>query len=489
MTRARPLAITVAAGAAAFALLALLGGCALGPDYERPESDPPAGFRTAEAVTATAASLADLPWWEVFHDDTLTSLIREAIANNYDARIAVARIEQANGGVWVARADFLPHAAYEAFATRGANTFLLNPFPGGVVASSPFFLGALTAAWEIDVWGRIRRSTEAAKAALLASEEGRRAIWLSLVSEVGGAYFELLELDAELEIARRNTASFRESYRIFDLKLKGGVGSKLETARAEGALASAAATIPDIERQIAQKENEINYLLGRAPGPITRTATLLGSRGPPEIPSGIPSMLLERRPDIREAEQELVAANAQVGVALTNFFPKIGLSAIAGAASVELNDLTRMSSGLWGVGATMAGPLFQGGALLGRYKAAKGFRLEQELRYEQAVVAALREVSDALIAGEKLKEEQEEVARAVIALDDAVTVSIERYQAGQSSYYEVLEAQQQRFPAETTLARITRDRLLIIVQLYKALGGGWHLDDESFASGRERPPP
>jgi multidrug efflux system outer membrane protein len=300
------------------------------------------------------------------------------------------------------------------------------------------------------------------------------------VSDVARAYFELLALDRELEIAKKTTASFEESLRIFDQKLKGGVGSKLETSRAEGALASAAATLPDLERAIAQKENEINFLVGRAPGPVTRTASLLGVEAPPEVPAGMPSTLLERRPDIREAEQQLVAANAQIGVAVASFFPKIGLSAIAGAASVEIQNITKGPAGLWAIGAQAAGPLFEGGALIGQYDAATAARAEAELRYEQVILGAFHEVSDALIANAKLREVEAQEARAVTALEEAVTIAAQRYQAGQSSYYEVLEAQQQLFPAETALVRTQRDRLLVIVLLYKALGGGWKLDDEAF---------
>jgi multidrug efflux system outer membrane protein len=476
-----------AAGAAAVALLLAmtLGGCALGPDYERPKIEAPPAFRSADGAGATAASLADIPWWDVFRDDRLAALVREALADNYDARIAAARIEQARAGIWIARADLFPHAGYEAVASRGLNTFAGEPFPTGATSAGPSFLGALNATWEIDVWGRIRRQTEAARAELLASAEGRRAVWLTLVSDVGRAYFQLLELDKELEIARRSTASFGESLRIFDEKLKGGVGSKLETSRAEGALAGAAATIPSLEREIAAQENELNLLLGRGPGPVSRTATLLGIKPPPEVPAGLPSSLLERRPDVLAVEQQLVAANAAIGAALANFFPKFGLSAIAGAASVQLADIAKGPGGLWSVAASATGPLFEGGALVGRYDQAKALRLEGALRYQETVLGAFRDVSNALIANAKLREVEVQQAHAAAALEEAVTVSTQRYQAGQSSYYEVLEAQQQLFPAQTALARIQRDRLLAIVQLYKALGGGWKLDDEAFAGRKE----
>ena len=384
-----------------------LAGCAMGPDYERPPVEFPDGFRTTASVTSDSVeSLADTPWWTVFHDEELADLINEALASNYDARIAAARIEQARAGVWVARAGLLPQVGYTGAATRGDHTFLGNPLPpgaGGGAPSAPFFLGALSAAWEIDIWGLLRRETEAAKALVLASEEGRRAIWLSLLSEVATVYFELLELDLELDIARRTTQSFGESFRIFEARRLGGTGSKLETMRAEGALRSTAANIPDLERRIAKQENALCFLLGRPPGPIPRTATLLGVTAPPQVPTGLPALLLERRPDIRAAEAQLVAANARVGEALASFFPRIGLSTIVGAGSIELNKIANVPAQLWQIGTTVSGPIFDGGTRIGQYDAAKAVRTEEELRYREAILAALHDVSDALIDHEKLE--------------------------------------------------------------------------------------
>jgi multidrug efflux system outer membrane protein len=461
-------------GLLALAAGAFTGGCALGPDYERPKVDAPTGFRGLETTAATRESIADQPWWEVFQDADLEALIREALENNYDARIAATRIEQASAGVTIARSGFFPHAGYQGGAAQGQNTFLGNPVtPPGKTDVTSSFLGALSASWEIDLWGRVRRETEASEAELGASEVARRGIWLSLVSDVSQVYFELLELDKELAIARTTVDSYGQSLKIFNERLKGGVGSKLETARAEGAQATVAASIPDLERRIGQKENQLNLLLGRLPGSVARTATLLGKKAPPEVPVGLPSALLERRPDILEAEQHLVAANAKIGVAVASFFPKIGLTAIAGSASEPLKDLAKGSSGVWGAAAMLSGPIFEGGSLVGGYEVAKAQSDEAALIYRQTVLRAFHEVSDALIARPQLERVHTEQARAVAALEEAVTVAVQRYQAGRSSYYEVLEAQDQLFPAQTALARTDLARLVVVLRLYKALGGGW----------------
>lgn len=296
---------------------------------------------------------------------------------------------------------------------------------------------------------------------------------VSLVADVAQAYFELLELDLELEIAKRNTLSREETLRIFTQRLEGGVASKLETASAEALVSSVAASIPELERQIVLKENQINVLLGRNPGPVSRNATLLEQVEPPEIPAGLPSALLERRPDIRQAEQNLRAANAQIGVAMANFFPQIGLTTVFGKTSPELSAFTAGTANLWAVAGTMTGPLFQGGTLVAQYRQAKAAWEEARLAYEQVVLNAFQEVSNALISRQKLATARAQQARAVKAYGDAVQVSTKRYVFGKASYYEVLLSQQNLFPAETILAQIELSRLLTVVQLYKALGGGW----------------
>ena len=453
-------------------LLAFLGaGCALGPNYARPPVNAPENFRGAITPTEQA-SLGDLPWWTIFKDQKLHRLITEALENNLDLRIAVTRIEQARQISAQARGRFFPQIGYDGVIANGRNSTLGSPTYNGGQTQDTALLD-LNVFWEIDFWGRIRRLNEAAQAQLLATEEGRRGVVVSLVSGVAQAYFELLELDLELQIAHRNTQSFEETLKIFTQRLEGGVASKLETSSAEGLLGSVAANVPELERQIVLKENQINVLLGRNPGPIERKAALLEQSSPPEIPAGLPSQLLERRPDIRQAEQNLRTANAQIGVAVADFFPRIGLTSLFGKVSPELSDFTGGTANMWALGGTMTGPVFQGGARIAQYRQAKAVWEEARLRYEQTALNAFQEVSNALISRQKLEAARAQQARAVNAYDQAVRVSLKRYVAGKASYYEVLQNQQNLFPAETSLARTELNQLLAVVQLYKALGGGW----------------
>jgi multidrug efflux system outer membrane protein len=378
-----------------------------------------------------------------------------------------------------ARSQFVPSATYGGTVSRGRNELFGSPFDnGGATVNSA--AATLNAFWEVDLWGRVRRLNESARARFLASEERRRGVRLSLLSEVATAYFQLVELDEELQIASRTTNSFAESLRIFSRRLEGGTASALESSRAEAAFDDAAAALPAIRQRIAITENQLSILLGRNPGPIQRTTSLLRQETSPEIPVGLPSALLERRPDIREDEQLLRSANAQVGESIAEFFPKIGLTALLGKVSPELSAFTLGSANVWGIAAEGTGPLFQGGRLVGQYRESKAGREEAKLRYQQTILNAFREVSDALVAREQLAEMREHQAHQVGALEQAVKLSSERYVAGKASYYEVLEAQQQLFPAELNLARTQRDQLLAVVVLYKALGGGWQ--DETQAT-------
>jgi multidrug efflux system outer membrane protein len=338
------------------------------------------------------------------------------------------------------------------------------------------FLGALSAAWEIDVWGKTRRSSEAAFAEFLASEDGRRGVLLTLVSDVAQAYFELLELDARLEIARKTTDAYQGIYNLFQDRLQFGVASELQTSRAEGSLASAAATIPELESQIAAKENQISTLLGRNPGPIPRGMPLFSQAVMPTVPAGLPSALLERRPDLRRVEQDLVAANAQIGVAKADFFPQLSLTGLLGKASPELSAITSGAATIWSIAAGLAGPIFQGGRILGNYRASIAAWEQVKFQYEKAVITAFQEVSSGLVALDKLAGAETEQARSVRALEKAVQIANDRYFYGLSSYFEVLEAQQQLFPAQNAQAEIRANRLLAYVGLYKALGGGWQTD-------------
>jgi multidrug efflux system outer membrane protein len=447
----------------------LFAGCAVGPNYKRPQVDSPAGFRDDNGPTNT--SFADLNWWQVYQDPILQALIREALTNNYDLRIAVTRVEQARAVAMQARSQFFPSVNYSGVVSQGRNDLFGSAFPNnGSTTSSA--VATLNAFWEVDLWGRVRRLNESARAQFLASEDARRGVRLSLLGDVATDYLQLLELDQELEIAGRTTNSFGESLRIFTDRLKGGTASDLEASRAEAALAGATATMPAILNQISTTENELCILLGRIPGPITRASQPVVPM-PPEVPAGLPSTLLERRPDVRQTEQLLRSATALVGESTAEFFPKIGLTALLGRISPQLSAFTLGAANAWGIGAEAAGPLFEGGRLVGQYRQAKAARNEARLRYRQTVLTALRDVSDALITRERLGQTREQQIREVAALERAVKVSTERYLAGKASYYEVLEAQQQLFPAQIDLARTQRDEQLTIVSLYKALGGGW----------------
>ena len=454
--------------------IACLGGCAVGPNYERPIIHSPETFR--DDSDATSSSFADLNWWQVYQDATLQALVREALTNNYDLLIAATRVEQARAIVMQTRAQFVPTVDYSGALARGRNDLFGSTFPnnGGVANSA---VASLNAFWEVDLWGRVRRLNESARAQFLARQEARRGVRLSLLSDVATAYFQLQELDQELEIASRTTNSFGDSLKIFTQRVQGGTASDLETARAEAALHDAASAIPFILEEISIQENQLSILLGRNPGPIARQPGGSGEMLPPQVPAGLPSTLLERRPDLREAEQLLRSANAQVGEAVAEFFPKIGLTALLGKISPELSAFTLGGANAWGIGAEAAGPLFEGGRLVGQYRQTKAAREEARLQYRQAALNALRDVSNALVTRQRLEEIRGQQSWQVDALARSVKLSTERYNAGKASYYEILESQQQLFPAQLNLARTKREQLLAVVALYKALGGGWQ--DES----------
>jgi multidrug efflux system outer membrane protein len=429
----------------------------------------PSSYRGAEKPL-DGKPFADLPWWEAFGDPTLKALVEEALAANYDARIAAARVEQARYNVGVTRADLMPQVGYEGSAARG-KVFVAPKIPN---QTGDIFLGAFQMAWELDVWGRIRRATEASLADLFATEDVRRGVVLGVITSVAQAYFELRELDLELEIAQHTRDSFQQTHDLFMRQLTGGVGNALATSRAEGALADAAATVPEIEQQIIAKENQLCLLLGRKPGPIARGAALVDQPRAPLVPPGLPSSLLERRPDVLAAEQNVVATNALVGVAIGNFLPRFGLTSVYGGQSSDIDQIVKSAGQVWAIGASITGPLFQGGRL---YYGYKGSVVEWQVAtyaYEQAVLAALGDVSNALTAREKNAAANIERKRGVAALRESVRLSLARFNGGLANYYEVLQAQQELFPAELALARNELGELSSTVQLYRALGGGWH---------------
>jgi outer membrane protein, multidrug efflux system len=467
-----------------FTLLLLVQGCAVGPNYVRPKVNVPTEYHGAEA-SAQQASFADLPWWEIFKDERLKELIQTALANNYDLRVAITRIEQSRQIAAQARAQYFPFINYSVSSSDGRNEFVGTIAPNGGQTKGAF-VAAASAAWEADVWGRLRRLNESARAQYLSSEEARRAVMLSLVSDVAQAYLQLLALDLQLDIAKQTTASFTETLKLFTDRLEGGIASKLDTSRAAAALGTAAASIPELEREIALTENQISVLLGNNPAEIQHTAKLLDEIIPPDVPAGLPSALLERRPDVREAEEQLRSANAQVGVATANFFPQIGLTALLGRASTPLSALSSGQANVWSVSGNLAGPIFQGGALQAQKRQAVAFWEQTKLQYEQTALNAFLDVSNALISRQKYEGIQKEQAYAVQAYQESVKIALQRYLAGKASYYEVLEAQQQLFPAEISLAVTELNRRVVIVQLYKALGGGWNLKDPDWAGPKSQ---
>jgi multidrug efflux system outer membrane protein len=461
--------------AAALLALGALSGCAVGPNYVRPEVESPEGYR-GELDAPEAASIADLPWWEVFEDEVLHQLIVEAVNENYDLEIAIRRVEQANALVGIAQAPFYPQVGVQGSAGRQR----APQFQNQSADTYSLFYGAFALAWEIDIWGRIRRSNEAAQEALLATEQFRRGVLLSLVTRVAQSYLELLELDRQLEIALETAQSFQETLDLFTRRYQGGVGDRLQVARAEAALAQTLAQVPDVERRIVAQENAISVLLGRNPGEIPRGTPLVDRAAPPATPPGLPSTLLERRPDVLEAEHGIASANAEIGVAVANFFPRIGLTALYGGQSTELKDIVKDNFNLWNVAGNVAGPLFQGFELLEQYRAQVSGWEETKAFYEQTVITAFAEVSDVLTAQTKFGEARAEQERAVLAYQESVRLSLLRYNSGLAGYFEVLEAQQQLYPAEVALARVQLDQLLTVVTLYRALGGGWQLADDQW---------
>ena len=358
----RNLTRVIAAG-----FICILSGCLVGPRYQRPVVTAPPVSRGQ--ATAQAASLADLPWWDVFQDETLRGLVKTALASNNDLRVAVKRVEQARQAMVQAHAEYMPGVGYEVGLSQGKNEALGNPAGSSGIWRGAIAVG-LAASWEADVWGRIRRLNEYALANYLASEQGHRGVLLSLVGSVAQAYLQLLELDLRLEIARRNVKAFEGSLDIFRQRLEGGTASRLEAARAEGALATTAAAIPELERRIAIQENEIHLLLGSAPGEIPRHGALLEQTIPPDVPAGLPSALLERRPDVLRAEQAVRAANAQIGIVMAEWFPKIGLTTLLGRVSSPLADFTAGRTSVLSTAASVVGPIYEGRGLRARKRQA-----------------------------------------------------------------------------------------------------------------------
>ena len=447
----------------------LLLSCAVGPDYERPTTTTPDSFRMAEKGE-DATSIANLSWWELLQDEELQKLIRISLEENKDLKRAVATVEEFQARVFIARTDFVPQLSMGANAPsfgRKSN-FLVPGFPNPF---NYYLQGNLS--WELDIWGRIRRSNEAARGDLLGREEGRRAVILQLVSGVAEAYFDLLQFDMQLDIARRTLKSWEESVRIAQARLRQGMTSRLDADQFEAERANAAARAAELERQMVQKENQLSVLLGRAPHQISRGRSLTEQVMPPAVPPGLPSELLQRRPDIVQAEQGLAAATARIGMAKADRFPKLSITGLLGVASPHLSRLVANETEFGVAGPSLVGPLLNAQILGFQQEAVEAQARQAVAQYEQSILVAFREVEDALVAVRTAREQREAQAQQVEALRSALHLASLRYKGGLANYLDVLIAQRNLFEAELALTGTHRLHLVSIVQLYKALGGGW----------------
>ncbi len=459
----------------ALALLALLGAsCTLGPDYKRPVVPTPPSFRGTDGQAA-AASLADRPWFELFQDPTLTRLVTAAIEQNFDLRIAAERVLQARAAFRITRADQFPSADASAAAVttrlsqRGANR-AIGP---GVNPDVTYTQAGFNLGWELDVWGRLRRLSESARAQYFATEEARRGIVTTLVADVTETYLALRALDLELAIAHRTREVATDSLRLTQTRHDRGVATALDVRQAEQLLHIASGQIAGLERDIAQSENALSLLLGQVPGDIPRGLELEAFRVPPSVPAGLPSALLERRPDIRQAEQELIAANARIGAAKAEYFPRISLTGVLGVQSRALTDLLTGPSRTWTASAGAIAPLFNAGRTQANVRFAEAVQRELVVNYQRTIHAALREVADALAGYRKTSEQRAEEEQLVEALRASSRLSSQRYEGGIDNYLQVLDAQRNLFQGELDLARLRQQELTSLVQLYRALGGGW----------------
>ncbi len=451
----------------------LLAACAVGPDYSRPDLSPPASFRSAIAQVE-AESFANLPWWDLLHDQALQALIQTALKENKDLKRAVASVEEFQARLLVAKMDFAPKADITGNAPiMGRKARFL--FPGFPNAFNYYLQGNL--AWELDIWGRIRRSNEAARGDLLAREEARRAVVLQLVSGVAESYFDLLQFDRQLEIARRTLQSWQESVRIAQARLREGVIAKLDLDQFTSERANAQARVAELERQMVQKENQLAVLLGQNPGPIARGHSLTDQVLPPAVPAGLPSELLQRRPDLVQAEQELAAVTARIGAAKADRFPKLTITGILGVASPQFSRLIANETAFGVVGPSIAGPLLNAQALGFQQHAVEAQARQALAQYEQSILVAFREVENALIAVRTAREQREAQAEQVESLRSAHRQATLRYRSGLANYLDVLIAQRNLFDAELSLTSTHRLHLVSVVQLYKALGGGWSPSD------------
>ena len=468
-------------GVRTFALALLLAGCAVGPNYKRPETVPvPTGWRdTTQALRDS--SYANIPWWGVLGDTTLQALIREALKQNRDVHIALARVNEARALLGVQRLELYPQIDIRAGARHsdGADSLL-----SGITNKDAFYVGA-GLSWELDFWGRIRRLNESARATLLASEQGRRGVIMTVVSEVARAYLEMLDLDGQVAIADSQATIRRQSLDLARARYEGGLTSELDVRQGEAALAIAEGTLSNALRQRTQKENELSVLLGHPPGGVPRGLPLAQQKFPQVIPAGLPSGLLERRPDVLQAEEQLRASNARIGAAIGALFPTISLTSVGGTISSDVGNLFKTGTGFWNIAGNLIQPIInhsrnrkQVAAERARTEAAVG-------QYENAVLNAFREVEDGLTDVQRLREEADAASRAATAATLAVGLAADRYEGGVDTYLTLLDAQREQLNAQLQESQLQRQQRVAVVRLYKALGGGWDPVTDSLAL----PPP
>jgi multidrug efflux system outer membrane protein len=453
-------------------------GCTVGPNYHRPSVQVPQNFRAPDPLPAPqATSLADLKWWEVFKDEKLQDLIRTALVSNYDLRDAVVRVEEARANLGVTRSNQFPQvgAGGEVQINRLSRDGQ-TPLPVSFLPSQNRNFGEATLnllSFEVDIWGRLRRATEAARASMLSAEQNRKAVVVTLVSDVATAYLHLRELDYELEISNATLATRKDSLNLTISRQTGGVATLLDLRQAEQLVDTAEQTIPEIEQQIEQTENQITLLLGQNPGGIIRGRDFMQQELPPEVPAGLPSALLERRPDILAAEQTLVAANANIGVAKAAYFPQISLSGFLGGQSTQLSTLFNGPHSAWSFVPQVSQPIFTAGRLKSTVKLAEAQREDALIQYEKTIQTAFTDVSNALIAHQRVRESRLKQEALVQTLEDRKRLAYVRYRGGVDTQLNALDADRDLFQAQLSLAEIRLNELLSVVQLYKALGGGW----------------
>jgi multidrug efflux system outer membrane protein len=470
-----------------FLVVAALSGaaCSFAPKYERPATAvPKETFRFSKPGEAT--SVADLPWWEVFKDPKLHALIRESLAANQDLALAAARVDEARANVGIAKADYYPQVFAQAFGEYGKVSS--DKLVTGTTYQA-LFQANLGVSWELDLWGRTRNASDAAYAGLLSTEAGRQGVILSLVSGVAQAYLELRALDYQLQVVKENIESRKATLDLFEKRARGGIASDLETNQARSDLAFAVALLPATELGILLKEHELCVLLGRPPGPIDRGATLTETPLVPELPAGAPAALLARRPDLIAAEQDIVAAGARVGIAVANRIPTLTLSGNLGLQARNVPDMFTPGAVVWNVLAGLFAPIFQGGRLSSAEEASRAQLQQSMASYKKAVQVAVREVADASAGVTQLKDVRTAREDQVKATTTSTRLALKRYEGGVSSYLEVLDAQRQQFDSQLNLVTTVRDQVVSVVQLYRALGGGWQRAEQSPAPASPGAPP